>query len=81
MSDRNESTKKFRLESCSGWNGSCMPTPARRQSKTLILSMNVDKKSLGTEFLIAICHPTGYKSQLKTLFLVIFIHVLSTFVD
>ena len=38
----------------------------------LILSTNVDKKSLETEFLVAICRPTGDKWQLKTLFLVIF---------
>ena len=30
-------------------------TPYKGQSKTLILSTNVDKKSLETEFLIAIC--------------------------
>ena len=47
-------------------------TPDRRQSKTLILSTNVDKKSLGTEFSIAICRPTGDKWQSKTLFLAIF---------
>ena len=33
---------------------------------------NVDKKSLETEFSIAICHPTGDKWQLKTLFIAIF---------
>ena len=47
-------------------------TPGRQQSKTVILSMNVDQKSLETEFLIAICHPLGNKWQLKTLFLAIF---------
>ena len=47
-------------------------TTGRRQSKTSILSMNIDKKSLETEFSIAICHPTGDKWQLKTLSLVIF---------
>ena len=47
-------------------------TPGRQQSKTLILSMNVDKKSLETEFLIAICRLTGDKWQSKTLFLMIF---------
>ena len=30
-------------------------TPGKRQSKTLILSTNVDQKSLETEFSIAIC--------------------------
>ena len=35
----------------------------------LILSMKLDKKSLETEFLIAICRPTGDKWQSKTLFL------------
>ena len=38
----------------------------------LILSMNVDKKLLETEFSIAICRPTGNKWQLKTQLLVIF---------
>ena len=47
-------------------------TPDRRQSKTLILSTNVDKKSLGFEFSIAICSPTGDKWQSKTMFLAIF---------
>ena len=47
-------------------------TPDRRQSKMLILSMNLDRKSLDTEILIAICRPTGDKWQSKTLFLVIF---------
>ena len=47
-------------------------TPDRQQSKTLILSTNVDKKTLETEFSIAICRPTGDKWQLKTLFLAIF---------
>ena len=31
--------------------------------------MNLDKKMLETEFLIAICHPTGDNWQSKTLFL------------
>ena len=38
----------------------------------LLLSTNVDKKLLETEFSIAICRPTGNKWQLKTLLLVIF---------
>ena len=37
-----------------------------------ILSRNVDKKSLETEFCIAICRHTGDKWQSKTLFLSIF---------
>ena len=44
----------------------------RRQSKTLILTTNVDQKSLETEFSIAFCRPTGDKWQWKTLFLAIF---------
>ena len=36
-------------------------TPDRWQSKTLMLSTNVDGKSLETEFSIAICRPTGDK--------------------
>ena len=44
----------------------------RLQSKTLILSTNVDQRSSETEFLIAICRPTGDKWQSKTPFLVIF---------
>ena len=47
-------------------------TPDRRQSKTLILSTSVDKKSLETEFSTAICRPNGDKWQSKTLFLSIF---------
>ena len=34
-------------------------TPGRRQSETLILSTNVDRKYLETEFLIANCRLTG----------------------
>ena len=45
--------------------------PDRRQLKTLILSTNVDQKSLETEFSIAICRPTGDNWQSKTLFLAI----------
>ena len=37
-----------------------------------ILSRNIDKKSLETEFLIVICRLTGEKLQSKTLFLLIF---------
>ena len=47
-------------------------TPDRRQSKTLILSMNVDQKPLETEFLIAICRQSGDKWQSKTMFLALF---------
>ena len=46
-------------------------TPGRRQSKTLILSTNVDQKSLATEFTIAICRQTGDNWQSKILFLAI----------
>ena len=50
-----------------------MSTLGRRQSKTLILATNVDKKkSLETEFSIAICRPSGDKWLSKTLFLSIF---------
>ena len=38
----------------------------------LILSTKVDKKSLETEFSVAICRPAGDKWQWKTLFLAIF---------
>ena len=41
----------------------------------LKLSTNLDKKSLETVFLIAICRPAGDKWQSKMLFLAIFIHV------
>ena len=41
--------------------------------------MNVDQKSLETEFLIAICRPTGDKWQSKTLFISIFYPCLSIF--
>ena len=47
-------------------------TSSRWQSKTLILSTNVDQKSLETEFSIPICRPAGDKWQSKTLFLAIF---------
>ena len=47
----------------------------------LILSMKVDKKSLETEFLIAICRRTGDKWQSKTLFLAIFDPCLSSAFD
>ena len=47
-------------------------TPDRRQSKTLILSTNVDQKSLETEFSVTICRPTGDKWQSITLFVAIF---------
>ena len=40
-------------------------TPDRWQSKTLILSTNVDKNLLDTEFSIAICRPAGDKWQSK----------------
>ena len=46
--------------------------PDRRQSKTLILSTNVDQKSLETEFSAAICCQSSDKWQSKTLFLAIF---------
>ena len=46
-------------------------TLGRRQSKTLMLSTNVNQKSLKTEFLIAVCCLTGDKWQSKTLFLAI----------
>ena len=47
-------------------------TPGRRQSKTPILSRNVDQKSLETEFLNTICRQYGDKWQSKILFLSIF---------
>ena len=42
-----------------------LTTLDRRQSKTLILSTNVDTKSLETEISIVICRPTGDKCQSK----------------
>ena len=50
----------------------CGTTPGRRQSKTPILLRRVDKKSLETEFSIAICRHSDDKWQSKTLFLLIF---------
>ena len=50
----------------------CLLTPGRRQWEMLVLSRNVDQKSLKTVFLIAICRHTGDKWQSKTLFLSIF---------
>ena len=52
--------------------GHRLKTPDRRQSKTPILSRNVDRKSIETVFSIVICRPTGDKWQAKTLFLSIF---------
>ena len=50
-----------------------MSTSDTRQSKLhVILSKNVDKQSLETEFLNAICRLTGDKCQSKILFLAIF---------
>ena len=62
--------RKLRLLNQVG--GLILATPDRPQSKTLILSTDVDQKSLETEFLIAICRPTGDTWQSKTLFLAIF---------
>ena len=47
-------------------------TPGRQQSKTPILSRNVDQNPIQTVFSIAICGHTGDKWQSKTLFLSIF---------
>ena len=47
-------------------------TSGRRQSKTPILSRNIDQKSIETVFSIVICLHTGDKWQSKTLFLSIF---------
>ena len=47
-------------------------TPGKRQSKMPILSRNVDKKLLETEFSIAICRQSDNKWLSKTLFLSIF---------
>ena len=48
-------------------------TPDRWQSKTFILSTNVDKKkTIEIEFSISIYRPTGDKWHSKTLFLEIF---------
>ena len=58
----------------------CSDTQDRRQSKTPMLSRNVDQKSIETMFSIAYCHPTGDKWQSKTLFISIF-DPLRSFVD
>ena len=51
----------------------CTPyTLGGLQSKTPILSSNVDQKSIETVFSIAICRHTGDKWESKTLFLSIF---------
>ena len=52
--------------------GKVFLTPGRRQSKTLLKSMNAGQKSLETMFSIAICRRSGDKGQSKTLFLTIF---------
>ena len=59
-------------------------TPGRRQSKTPILSRNVDQKSLETVFPIAICRPNDDTWQSKTLYYWFLIRVrrlLITFFD
>ena len=61
-------------------SATCNYTPDRWQSKTLLPSTNVGKKSLETEFLIAICRLPGDKWQKKTQFLAIFDRRLSIFV-
>ena len=57
----------FKISFSQAWN-----TPDRHHFKTLILSTNVDRKSLETEFSLAICRLAGDKWQSKTLFPVIF---------
>ena len=47
-------------------------TPGRRQSKTPILSRNIDQNSIETVFSIVIFRSTGDKWQSNTLFLSIF---------
>ena len=46
-------------------SGRPITTLDRQQLKTLIQSTNINQTSLETEVLIAICHPTGDKWQLK----------------
>ena len=60
---------------CTTLDQKWVSTPDRRQSKTLILSTNVDQNWVETEFSIAICRSTGDKWQSKTLFLAILIRV------
>ena len=63
----------FQMCVCFFWKtGRIIYKSDRRQSKTLILSTNVDQKLLETEFSIAIFRPNGDKWQSKTLFLAIF---------
>ena len=47
-------------------------TQDRRQSKTFVLSINVDQKTLEIEFSISIYRPTGDKWHSKTPSLAIF---------
>ena len=58
------------------WGGSVfdfdITTPNRRQLEMLILSTNIDEKSLDTECSIVICCHNGNKWQSKTRFLLIF---------
>ena len=66
----------------SKWDCISVLTLDKRQSK--ILSTNVAKKSLETEFFIAICRLTGNNCQSKALFLVIFYqrsHIVESFFD
>ena len=67
--------KLFIVALVSDWFGYIFSRPIntsdRRQLKMLILSTNVDLRSLEIEFLIAVCCLTGNKWQSKTLFLAI----------
>ena len=54
------------------------PTPDRWQSKTIILSMNVDQKSSETEISIAICRPT-IKNTVSSDFFICVRRLLSAF--
>ena len=62
-------TQSFVRRNTSNFKGN---TSARRQSKTLIRSTNIDQKSLETELSIAIYRPTSDKWQSKTLLMAIF---------
>ena len=61
----------YQLNNCTP-SKKCIIIPGRWQSKTPILSRNVDQKSIEIVFSIAICCHTGDKWESKTMFLSIF---------
>ena len=76
-SSNNPTSVAFHRYVLANYIGKCI-TPGRRQSKTPILSRNVDKKSLETVFLIVICRQTWQQMEIKN---TVSIDFWSAFVD